>query len=118
MAETQPRMAVGYHFFNDFDTVPPVLRDIRRTYDGPLALAVDYMVFNVTKDEIRVRMAAIDEDVWPQPSTIPLVPPDPKLRRTAMSDFVRSGRVVHKELLREIYAEINAQFGSNAQVPE
>jgi len=118
MAETQPRMAVGYHFFNDFDTQPPVLRDIRRTYDGPLALALDYMVFNVTKDDVRVRMAAVDEDIWPQPSTITLVPPDPKLRRTAMSDFVKSGRVVHKDLLEEIYAEINEQFGSNAQVPE
>ena len=35
-----------------------------------------------------------------------------------MSDFVKSGRVVHKELLQELYAEINQQFGSNAQVPE
>ena len=33
------------------------MSDIRQTYDGPLALAVDYMVFNVTKDDIRVRMA-------------------------------------------------------------
>jgi ribonuclease Z len=118
MAETKPRMAVGYHFFNDFDTQPAVLRDVRRTYDGPLALAMDYMVFNVTKGDIKVRMAAVDEDIWPQPSTIPLLPPDPKLRRTAMSDFVKSGRVVHKELLEEIYAEINEQFGSNAKVPE
>jgi ribonuclease Z len=30
------------------------------TYDGPLALATDYMVFNVTRDDVRVRMAAID----------------------------------------------------------
>jgi len=118
MAETNPRMAVAYHFFNDFDTAPQVLRDVRRTYDGPLALALDYMVFNVTKDDIKVRMAAVDEDIWPQPSTIPLVPPDPKLQRTALSNFMLSGRVVHRELLEEIYAEINEQFGSNAQVPE
>ncbi len=44
MALTQPRLAVGYHFFNDFDTEPAVLADIRKTYDGPLALATDYMV--------------------------------------------------------------------------
>jgi len=117
MAETNPRMAVAYHFFNDFDTSPQVLRDIRRTYDGPLALAVDYMVFNVTKDVIKVRMAAIDEDIWPQPSNIPLVPPDIKLQRTVLSDYMKSGRVVHRELLEEIYAEINEQFGSNAKVP-
>ncbi|UCH84650.1 MAG: MBL fold metallo-hydrolase [Candidatus Latescibacterota bacterium] len=118
MAETKPRMAVGYHFFNDFDTAPQVLRDVRRTYDGPLALAVDYMVFNVTKEKIRVRMAAVDEDIWPQPSTIPLVPPDPSLQRTEMSKDMLSGRVVHKDILKEIYAEINEQYGSNAKVPE
>ena len=118
MAETKPRMAVAYHFFNDFDTAPAVLRDIKRTYDGPLALATDYMVFNITKDDIRVRMAVVDEDIWPQPSTIPLVPPDPKLTRTTMSDFTRGGRVVHTDILEEIYAEINEQFGSNAQVPK
>jgi ribonuclease Z len=118
MAETNPRMAVAYHFFNDFDTSPAVLRDIRRTYDGPLALAVDYMVFNVTKDNIKVRMAAVEEDIWPQPSTIPLMPPDPSLNQTPMSEFTLGGRVVHRELLDEIYAEINEQFGSNAKVPE
>jgi len=117
MATTTPRLAVGYHFFNDFDTVPAVLRDIRRTYDGDLALAVDYMVFNVTKDDIRVRMAAIDEDIWPQPSTIPLVPPDPSIQRVEMSDFTRDGRVVHRDLLEQIYQEINELFGSNAEVP-
>lgn len=25
MAETKPRLAMGYHFFNDFDTAPSVL---------------------------------------------------------------------------------------------
>ncbi len=118
MATIQPRLAVAYHFFNDFDTVPPVLRDIRRTYDGELALAVDYMVFNVTKDDIRVRMATIDEDIWPQPSTIPLVPPDVSIRRTELSKLMLGGRVVHKELLNELYAEINARYGSNFKLPE
>ncbi len=117
MAETKPRLAVAYHFFNDFDTAPAVLRDIRMTYDGPLALATDYMVFNVTKDDIKVRMAAVDEDIWPQPSTIPLVPPDRKLQRTQMSDFTRGGRIVHRDVLEDVYRYINEKFGSNEQVP-
>ena len=117
MAATNPRLAVGYHFFNDFDTVPLVLRDIRRSYDGPLALAVDYMVFNVTKDDIKVRMAAIDEDIWPLPSTIPLVPPDPSIRRVSMSKMMIDGRVVHRDVLEDVYKEINDKFGSNAKVP-
>jgi ribonuclease Z len=118
MAEIQPRLAVGYHFFNDFDTTPLVLRDIRRTYDGELALATDYIVFNITKDDIRVRMAAIDEDIWPQPSTIPLVPPDPSLTRTELSQLMLDGRVIHNELLEELYAEHNAKYGSNFKLPE
>jgi ribonuclease Z len=117
MAATEPRLAVGYHFFNDFDTVPLVLRDIRRAYDGPLALAVDYMVFNITKDDIKVRMAAVDEDIWPQPSTIPLVPPDPLLQRVSMSKMMIDGRVVHRDVLEEVYSEINEKFGSNEKVP-
>ena len=118
MAETNPRLAVAYHFFNDFDTAPAVLRDVRRTYDGKLALAVDYMVFNVTKDDIRVRMAAVEESVWPQPSTIPLVPPDPSIRRTALSEMLLEGRVVHRDVLQEVYDDINTRFGSNEKVPD
>ena len=117
MAETKPRLAVGYHFFNDFDTTPAVLRDVRMTYDGPLALATDYMVFNVTEEDIRVRMAAVDEDIWPQPSTIPLVPPDPSLQRTALSEEMLAGRIVHRDVLEEVYRYINEKFGSNESVP-
>lgn len=118
MAETSPRLAVGYHFFNDFDTAPAVLRDVRMTYDGRLALAQDYMVFNVTEDDIRIRMAAIEEAVWPQPSTIPLLPPDPALRRTELSELMLGGRVVHREILQKVYDDINKRFGSNEKVPE
>ena len=63
-------------------------------------------------------MAAINEDIWTRPSTIPLVPPDPKQQRTHMTDFVREGRIVHRELLETIYKEINEQYGSNARVPD
>ena len=38
---------------------------VRKTYDGPLALARDLMVINVTKETIKVRMASVDEYVLP-----------------------------------------------------
>ena len=38
---------------------------VRKTYDGPLAIARDLMVINVTKDIIKVRMATVDEYVLP-----------------------------------------------------
>jgi ribonuclease Z len=53
---TKPRMAVGYHFWNDFDLIHEVRDDIRQFYKGPLSMAEDGMVFNVTADEITVRM--------------------------------------------------------------
>jgi len=75
MSDINPRMAVGYHFFNDYNTREGVLKLIRKTYDGPLALAVDYMVFNVKKGEdVRVRMAVVDEDIWPEPSITEKLP--------------------------------------------
>ena len=116
MAEIQPRMAVGYHFFNDFDTKPAVLADIRKTYDGPLALATDYMVFNVTKEDIRVRMAAIDEDIWPQPATQPKLRPDFS-KRIGFTDYIAAGRVPFQDVVQKIYDEINEQYGSKAKPP-
>ena len=116
MAEIQPRIAVGYHFFNDFDTQPAVLADVRKTYDGPLALATDYMVFNVTADSIRVRMAVVDEDIWPQPATQPKLPPDFS-QQIGFSDFVIGGRVPFPDVVQQIYDEFNEQYGSNARPP-
>jgi ribonuclease Z len=60
-----PRHAVIYHFFNDFDTAFEIERDVRKTYQGPLSLAQDLIVFNVTKDEISVRLAVTPDHVWP-----------------------------------------------------
>ncbi len=116
MAETKPRMAVGYHFFNDFDTQPTVLRDIRKIYDGPLALAVDYMVFNVTKDDIKVRMAAIDEDIFPPPPTQTALPPDRSLQ-IGFSKEINDGRVWYPEILEEIWDDINNRYGSKGAPP-
>jgi ribonuclease Z len=65
LALVKPRLAVAYHFFNDFDTGPEVERDIRKNYQGPLALAQDLMVFNVTKQRISTRLAITPTLVWP-----------------------------------------------------
>ncbi len=117
MSEIKPRMAVGYHFFNDFDTQPVVQADIRKTYDGPLALAVDYMVFNVTKEEVRVRMAAIDEDIWPQPATQPKLPPDLS-KRIGFSKEIIDGRLPYPEVVKGIYDDINERYGTDVKAPQ
>ena len=58
-------MAVGYHFFNDFDTGSAVWDEVRKTYDGPLTLAKDMMIWNVTPDAVTAREIAYSEDSWP-----------------------------------------------------
>jgi len=65
LAECNPRLAVAFHFFNDFDTAAEMESEIRRHYKGPLALAKDMMVFNVTKEKILTRMAVTSSHVWP-----------------------------------------------------
>ena len=117
MSTIKPRMAVGYHFFNDFDTTPNVLAAVRSTYDGPLALATDYMVFNVTKKEIKVRMAVHDEDIWPLPALSKKEEPDAS-KRAGFSDFIKSGRVNYKEVVDKIYSDINKEYGTNIPAPQ
>ncbi len=117
MAEINPRMAVGFHFFNDYDTQPIVLADIRETYDGALSLAIDYMVWNVTKEKITTRMAAIDEDIWPQPSVLGVKRPDPS-KRIGFSKYIWDGRVNYPEVLKNIYDKINKEYGTDVAPPQ
>ena len=112
MSLTRPRLAVGYHFYNDFDIAPEVTRRVRKTYDGPLALAVDYMVFNVTKKDIRVRMSAVDEEIWPSPALKKKNPPD-FTKSIPISDFTTSGALGWPEVVGPIYEEINKIYGTD-----
>jgi len=117
MSLTRPRLAVGYHVFNDFDTKPQIMSEIRQTYDGPVELATDYMVFNVTKDNIRVRMAAVDESVWPQPSVYPKASADPK-DRIGFSKYIMDGRVVFGDVIKFYYDQTNEMFGTDFEPPK
>ena len=117
MSTIKPRMAVGYHVFNDFDTAPQIMKEIRQTYDGPVELAIDYMVFNVTKDNIRVRMAAIEEAVWPQPSITKTLPADPS-KRVGFSKYIFGGRVVFKDVIKFYYDQTNKMFGTDYKPPK
>lgn len=102
-SEVKPRMAVGYHFFNDFDTRGQVEQEIRSTYDGPLSLAQDLMVWNITKDDMRVRMAVIPEDAWParDPDTIGDYKTLPRGESPPFSDWLEKARVTFGGILGE-----------------
>jgi len=112
MSDVKPRLAVGYHFYNDFDTEPEVRDRVRKTYDGPLSLAVDYMVWNVTKDTVKTRMAAKDEEVWPSPAIKEKIAPDFR-EAIKFSEFTLSGRKEYPEVVNPIYEEINKKYGTD-----
>jgi len=114
MSLVKPRLAIGYHFYNDFDTEPEVRNRVRKTYDGPLDLAADYMVWNVTKDEIRVRMSAIDEEIWPSPPLLAKNPPDTG-SAIGFSDFTKSGALVFPEVMNPLFDEINEMYGTDVE---
>ena len=90
MDRVKPRIAVAWHFYNDFDTRYDVYDQIRETYDGPLTLATDLLVFNVTKKDIRVREAIVNPNTWPAPPTMKPNKPDHSLL-TPRSEEVNSG---------------------------
>lgn len=117
MSQMKPRMAVGYHVFNDFDTFPQIIKEIRSTYDGPVEVAVDYMVFNVTKDDVRVRMAVVDEDIWPLPSITEKLAADPS-KRVGFSDYIKDGRDVFQDVIESYYEQTNKEFGTDFKPPK
>ena len=114
MTTIKPRMAIAYHFFNDFDTSAAIHDGIRTTYDGPLSLAEDYMVWNITKDNIRVRMARVDDAVWPPPATEKPQLPDPS-ERIPYSEMIDGGRFDVKDVIQPVYDSVNKQYGTNVK---
>jgi len=93
MSTIKPRHAVGYHFFNEQTTHDNILRGVLETYTGPLSLAVDNMVWNITKDEIKERMIVSPDQAWAVNG--PNRPPKPPARGTLpdpISDFIKAGR--------------------------
>jgi len=132
MNTIKPRMAVAYHFFKDFDTTAQINNRIRTTYDGPLSLAEDFMVWNITKDDIRVRMAVVDDATWAPPLVNNPEPPggDPDRQKFSKdtgvpvdalgySDFITEGKWGEvDEALRGVYEEASEALGREFVYPK
>ena len=112
MSMVKPRMAIAYHFFNDFDTAPKILEGIKKTYDGPLTLADDMMAWNVTKDKITVRDVVYNEDVWSPPGAKKAPPVDRSIMQTT-SDWVNQQNLDLGDIIKEIYDRANKIYGTN-----
>ncbi len=91
MSTVKPRHAVAYHFFNDEDTRYPIFKGIRETYDGPLSMADDMMVWNITRDKITERMAVSPDEAWDVPGPGKPLKPD-ATRKSEYTPFILKGR--------------------------
>ena len=112
MSSVKPRLAIAYHFFNDFDTAPSILEGIRSTYDGPLTLADDMMVWNVTADTITVRQVIFEERVWPPPPANRKPPIDPSIK-VDVSEWISSHNMDMGDVIQAIYDRTNRLYGTN-----
>ena len=117
MSIAKPKHAVAYHFWKDFDTTGPVLERIRSTYDGPLSLAEDYMVWNVTKKGVKVRLAQIDEHSWNPPHAYPAEPVKAE-DRVGYSPEIWAGRLDVDDVIKPIYEEAGKALGRKFEYPE
>jgi len=72
------------------------------------------MVWNVTKDDIRVRMSAVDDEVWPSPPLKKKIAPDTS-KAIAFSKFTISGVIAMPEVTQPIFDEINEKYGTKVE---
>ena len=112
MAMTRPKHAVAYHFQNDADTLPGVMDAVQSVYDGPVDYAQDFMVWNITKEGVRTRMAVPNRESYPTPplaekiidKTNPYIPPA----------WVNEGWAEEAvPFVEQIYTDFNEEHGTN-----
>ena len=110
-SELNPRHAVAFHFFNEEGTRYGIFEAVRRTYDGPLSLACDLMVWNITRDKITERMTIPVDNAWDVAG--PTYPPNPDNKFPKQeSEFTLSGRWQPAiEMEKEIFAPFLKKHG-------
>jgi ribonuclease Z len=91
MSAVKPRLALAYHSVQSPDNNAAIMDGVRKTYDGPLALARDLMVINVTSETIKVRMATVDEYVLPPDVTQAYKDAD-RSKNKETSKFISDGK--------------------------
>jgi ribonuclease Z len=88
MSAINPRHAVAYH--HQEELADSVKEGIRSTYEGPLSLAKDLMVWNITKDKTTERMAVVTRQANAVSGPTPQPPPEKGIP-DPISDFIYAG---------------------------
>lgn len=90
MSQLKPRMAIAYHAVLLPELLLENTEQIRSTYDGPLTIASDLFVWNVTKEKITVREAVAPERLYPPPAG-PEWGAAKRSGEATTSEFIKSG---------------------------
>ncbi len=106
----RPRHAIANHFFNEEGTRYGIYDGIRETYDGPLSMATDMMVWNITKDEITERMAVSPDEAWDVPGEDKPLAPDPN-RKSELNAAMAKGRMDVSAANRQMVEQFMKQHG-------
>jgi len=118
IALTQPKHAVAYHFQNDPDTLPAVVTAVRSVYDGPVDFAVDGMVWNVTKDGVRTRVAMMNSQPFPPPSVTARQQAAPGGEKYETPEWIlQNFECDTLPLMDEVHDEFNSEFGTDFEFP-
>ena len=110
MSIIEPRLAIMFHWFNEEGTRYNQYAGVRQTYDGPVSMATDMMVWNVRRDEIIERMAVSPDNAWDVPGPGRPSPPDPNFPKQS-TKFILDGRFDTTEAERETREAYNRKFG-------
>ena len=110
MSMVKPRQAVAYHFFNEERTRYAIYDAIRETYSGPVSLAADLMVWNVSRNEIKERMAVATHEAWSVPGTAKQ-PPIPKDSEPVMTKAIADGRIDVDVANARMIKEFSEKYG-------
>jgi ribonuclease Z len=118
MSLIQPKQAVAYHFQNDADTLPEVVTAVRKVYDGPVDFAVDGMVWNVTKEGVRTRVAMMNSQPFPPPSVTARVQAAPGGEKYVTPEWILQGFEWETlPLMDEVHEDFNKEFGTDFEFP-
>ena len=74
------------------------------------------MVWNVTKDNIRARMAVIDHESWNPPVAYPAEPVKAE-DRVGYSPVIEGGRLDVNDVIKPIYEEAGKALGRKFEYP-
>jgi ribonuclease Z len=110
MSIVKPRLAVMFHWFNEEGTRYNQYEGVRQTYDGPVSMATDMMVWNVRRDGITERMAVSPDNAWDVPGPGQPSAPDPDFP-SQITDFILKGRFDTTEAEKETRDAYNKKYG-------